>query len=231
MAIALGGQTNLAGGGAGNLTSTVNVAVTGSNNYLLAFVADQSGDSVTSVTCLKGGIPTAMTLLKKQNRGPANPSTYEIYVYGIYEPDTGTNTILATRTGTTAQIFVGGIQLTGALQQTTPVDAPQGQDGDAAGGTKSGSITTTENGSAILFFVLNDNGAVTASTNLTATSLATSAGSVFRSSTFPQTTAGAFTGTWTQNPSGDWASIQIAISPAGTPPAASGAGFFFNMVQ
>lgn len=198
---------------------------TGSNLYGIALVQDQEGNTVTGVTWVKGGSNTAMSQLAHINRGPDNTTNYEIYMYGIYSPDTGAQNVIATRSGTVGDIRMCTATVTGAKQSAQP-NAIKTQAGGSTGSPQSDTITTTVDGCGIFAFCFNDNGGVTASTNLTTDQSDVGTIAILaHSTTFPQVTAGAFTGTWTQNGIGSWCDIFVAIEPA---PATTnnGAGFF-----
>ena len=216
MAIAIASNSSVqskSASGATTLTLSYD-AGSASNRYLAVPVTDLSGDSVTGVTY--AGV--AMTQLCKVSRGPNNIGSLQTYWYGIHAPTTGTNDIVVTRTGTAAWIEVGAILLTDA-QQTTPASVTVVKQGDTVGGSKSQAITTTVDNSAILGFVVNDNGSLAASTGITQLFIGAAAGfgnglMAVKSSTFPYTPAGALTANWTQNATGAWSVMLISIAPS-----------------
>jgi hypothetical protein len=180
-------------------------------DYLVVFVADLTGDTVTSVEYAS----TAMTQADKITRSP-NEGSLHIYAYTLANPTTGSNNITVTRTGTVATIDLVGYALSagsGAAVNATG----KANGGGVPGTTLDVSLTTTVDGCGILGWWVMDNGSITAGSNLTldATGGAGNRAALgsFRASTFPQATAGSFTGTGNGGFNSSRGGILIAISP------------------
>lgn len=228
MAVAIGSNSSVFTKSASGVTSLTFAydCGSGSNRYLVVFVGDISGDSVTGVTY--NGV--AMTQIGKAARGPSNGSTLEGYIYGLHAPATGSNDIVITRTSTTNWIEGGAILLTGAKQQTA-VSASIFFPGDSTGASKNKDITTAEADTAVVGFIANDNGATAMSTGGTSLFIGAAAGfgdafRVFQSSTFPVAAIGAYNVAWTQNSTGSWWFMAVSIAPASA--AASDTNFFMG---
>ena len=182
-------------------------------DYLVVFVADLTGDTTTGVT-YNG---TSMTQITKVTRSP-NEGSLHLYAYGLLNPATGTNNIVVSRSGTTATIDLTAYALSGA-NTTTPVNTSGTANGAGSGGTSlSVSLTTTVDGCGILGWWVMDNGSITAGSNLTldATGGAGNrpAFGSFRATTFPQVSAGSFTGTANGGVGSNRGGILVAIAPA-----------------
>lgn len=117
-------DANSQGASSGALTTTVAHTCNGANRILLVGINCQDGDNVTGVTY--AGI--AMTQLKKQAQGGQ-----EAYVYGLLNPITGTNNIIATRSTNTNSLDVCGASYKNVSQINFP---------DASGSNSSASTTS-----------------------------------------------------------------------------------------
>lgn len=216
MAVAIGSNSSVftrSSSGVTSLTFAYDCG-SGSNRYLLVFVGDISGDSVTGVTY--NGV--AMTQLGKAARGPSNPTTLEGYIYGLHAPATGSNNVVITRTNSGSWIEGGAILLTGAKQQTA-ISASIFFQGDTTGGSKNKDITTAEADTAVVGFICNDNGATSMGTGGTSLFIGAATGfdnafRVFQSSTFPVAAVGAYNVAWTQNNTGAWWFMAVSVAPA-----------------
>jgi len=113
MAIAFD-ATSKSGTGTFTTTATWSHTITGTDTYLVVFLDDESGDGAVSVTY--NGV--AMTQLIKLNL--SGTGIYQ-YMYGLANPATGVNNVVATLTGGHAG-FALATSYSGA-QQTTPADA------------------------------------------------------------------------------------------------------------
>lgn len=216
MAIAIGSNSSSFTKSASGVTSLTFAYDCGSasNRYLVVFVGDVSGDSVTGVTY--NGV--SMTQLGKANRGPSDTTTLEGYIYGLHAPATGSNNVVITRSSTTNWIEGGAILLTDAKQETA-ASAGTFFSGDATGGSKNKDITTVEANTAVVGFIANDNGATAMSTGGTSLFIGDAGGfgdafRVFQSSTFPVAAIGAYNVAWTQNSAGSWWFMAVSIAPA-----------------
>jgi len=204
MAIAIQATLNINPYSSAGVTSlTRSFAISGSDRYLVVGILDVSGDNATS--CTYAGV--SMTQLGKIN---ALTSRY-IYFYGLANPTTGTNDIVYTRGSTTSVCGFGAVNLTGATQTTSPIDASNTANST---GTSIGiSLTTVADNTAVLVMAGGQD-PIAASTNLTeqATDSSFDAALISRSTTFPKTPAGATTYTTTFG-SGNNGCIAISIAP------------------
>lgn len=203
MAVAIAENLAIAYSGAGVSSLTRSFTISGSQRYLVVGVLDVSGDNATS--CTYGGV--AMTQLAKINC----LTTRYIYVYGLANPTTGTNDIVYTRGSTTSVCGFGAVNLTGATQTTSPIDASNTANST---GTSIGiSLTTVADNTAVLVMAGGQD-PIAASTNLTeqAVDATFDAALISRSTTFPKTPAGATTYT-TSFGSGNNGVIAISIAP------------------
>lgn len=131
MAIALDATSN--GTSANGATSvTVSHTCTGSDRILIVGVIDEQADTVTGVT-YNG---TSMTQAVK-----AANDLGQHYLYYLIAPSTGTNNIVASRSGTSGKIGIGAISYTGAKQSGQP-DATTSNNTNS-GTTSTCSVTTT----------------------------------------------------------------------------------------
>lgn len=207
MAIAVQATLNISPYSASGVSSlTRSFTISGDNRYLLVGVLDVSGDS--AISCTYGGV--AMTQLAKVN---ALTSRY-IYLYGLANPTTGTNDIVYTRSSTTSVCGFGAVNLTGAKQTTSPVDATNTHNSTGTSATIN-LVTSTDN-SAVIVFGSGDS-AYAASTNLTelCTDSSFDLALIARSATFPKTPAGSQDYTITCG-SGNNGLLAVAIAPAKT---------------
>lgn len=204
MAIAIQATLNINPYSSAGVTSlTRSFAISGSDRYLVVGILDVSGDNATS--CTYAGV--SMTQLGKV---AALTSRY-IYFYGLANPTTGTNDIVYTRGSTTSVCGFGAVNLTGATQTTSPIDASNTANST---GTSIGiSLTTVADNTAVLVMAGGQD-PMSASTNLTeqATDASFDAALISRSTTFPKTPAGATTYTTTFG-SGNNGVIAISIAP------------------
>lgn len=220
MAVAIDASTGINESASGATSLTISHTCGGSATYLLVFVADWQGDTVTGVTY--NGV--AMTQLCKETRTPDSGSL-EIYWYGLGSPATGANNVVISRSGTVAWINGGVISLTGSSTTTSPVDATATEPGAAGQSTDTLSITTVADNTAVFIAGVADNGGIAASTN--STELLSSAGLplgndatiVMRSTTFPKTPAGAATYSMSFNANSGHCMVAVSIAPPVSGPA------------
>lgn len=217
MAIAIDTNSSAFGRSTSGATSyTFTYTSSGSDRYVLVFGLDVDGSGLTSAT-YNG---TSMSALGNASRGPANVGSLVGYVWGLHAQSTTSSVnVVQSRTSGTNWIEGAAISLTGALQQTTPIDASTFTQGPSAGSTKSGTVTTVTDNSAVFFWVLNDNGGLSGFSGGTfvmdgAPTGFSTASKIYRS-TIPFTPAGAATLSWSQNGTGSWFFIGVAIAPAG----------------
>lgn len=207
MAIAIESSLNISPYSAsGVLSLTRSYTISGTNRYLLVCVLDVSGDNASS--CTYGGV--AMTQLGKINA----LTSREIYIYGLANPASGTNDVVYTRSSSTSVCGFGAVNLTGAKQTTSPVDATN--TGNSTGTTSSISLTTVADNSAVIVFGSGDSN-YAASTNLAevATDVTFDLAIIARSTTFPKTPAGSQTYTISCN-TGNNGIIAVSIAPLTT---------------
>lgn len=207
MAIAIDTSLNFAYSSSGATSYTRSLTISGSDRYLVVSVLDVAGDTVTGVTY--NGV--SMTQLGKIN---AATSRY-LYVYGLANPTTGTNNIVASRSGTTSVFGFGAINLSGANQTTTPIDAIATNNVTSASPTIN--LTTISDNTAVIVSSSTLNNTLAASTNLTGlvTDPSFWVSIMARSTTFPKTPAGTATYTVTC-PSGNTGLIAVSIAPSST---------------
>lgn len=205
MAIAIANSLAIAYSGSGATSYTRSFAISGSDRYLLVGVLDVAGDTVTGVTY--GGV--SMTQLGKTN---AATSRY-IYLYGLANPTTGTNDIVASRSSGTSVFGYGAVNLSGATQTTSPVDASATQNG--TGTTVSVDLTTVADNTAVIVMSSTLNGGLAVSTNLTevCADAAFDVSLIGRSTTFPKTPAGVQTYGVTSGSSDNKGIVAVSISP------------------
>lgn len=205
MAIAIQATLNINPYSSAGVTSlTRSFAISGSDRYLVVGILDVSGDNATS--CTYAGV--AMTQLAKIN---AVTSRY-VYVYGLANPTTGTNDIIYTRGSTTSVCGFGAVNLTGATQTTSPVDASNTANSTST--STSVSLTTVLDNTAVIVF--SSGGAnLAGSTNLTEIAIDSSfdVSVLCRSTTFPKTPAGAQTYTITNTDGDNNGVIAVSIAP------------------
>lgn len=205
MAIAIQSSLSIAYSGSGATSYTRSYTIGGSDRYLLVGVLDVAGDTVTGVTY--AGV--SMTQLGKIN---AATSRYT-YLYGLANPTTGTNDIVASRSGTTSVFGFGAVNLSGASQTTSPVDATATNNVTSASPTID--LTTATDNSAVIVMSSTLNNALDSSTNLTDIVVDTFRIALLsRSTTFPKTPTGAQTYTVTC-PSGNTGLVAVSIAPVG----------------
>jgi len=207
MAIAIQASLNInpySGSGVTSLTRSFTIG--GSDRYLVVGILDVSGDNATS--CTYGGV--AMTQLGKVN---AVTSRY-VYMYGLANPTTGTNDIVYTRGSTTSVCGFGAVNLTGAKQTTSPVDATATQNGTGTG--VSIDLTTVADNTAVIIVGVNA-GPISASTNLTevCTDAAFDSTLICRSTTFPKTPAGLTNYAMTNSVGDNQGLVAVSIEPVG----------------
>jgi hypothetical protein len=157
----------------------------------------------------------SMTQLKKQamiGRGAGGGFNY---IYGLVGPATGSSlTISATRTTGSGRIFMGAVEYT-VCSATIP---------DATGGTTPGApfnalatnITTVADNSAVLMFVVADNGSLAAGANTTQIAESTGASGqvgLYETSPTPVTPAGAKTLNITSAVDCNGGSIAASLAP------------------
>lgn len=202
----------------GTNTLTITYTSSGSDRYALVFGTDVGGTNSASFTATYDG--TSMTAVVSATRGPVNTGSMKGYIFGLYNQNTGSVSVVLTRTNSTNWVEGGVISLTGALQQTTP-DVVEGFPGDTAGSSKSHSMTTITDNDAVFVWLMNDNGGGFGTpTNLTQLFIGATGGFgnaqiIYKSTTFPYTPAGTLSTSWTQNGTGDWWYMGVGIAPAG----------------
>lgn len=218
MAVAIENSLAYAYSGSAATTYTRSFTISGSDRYLLVSVVDVAGDTVTGVTY--AGV--SMTQLAKV----AAATTRYTYMYGLANPTTGTNDIVASRSGTISVFGYGAINLSGANQTTSPIDASATNNVTSA--TPTIDLTTVADNSAVIVGAHTPNNPIAASTNLTEVvgDASFDVSIMARSSTFPKTPAGAQTYTLTC-PSGNTGLIAVSIAPPASTTANS--GFFMFM--
>lgn len=218
MAVAVQDTLAIAYSGSGVSSLTRSFTISGSQRYLVVGVLDVSGDNATS--CTYGGV--AMTQLGKINC----LTTRYIYFYGLANPTSGANDIVYTRGSTTSVCGFGAVNLSGATQTTSPIDASNTANST---GTSIGiSLTTVADNTAVLVMASGQD-PLSASTNLTEVCADASfdVALISRSTTFPKTPAGATTYT-TSFGSGNNGCIAISIAPYSAP-AGNTSSFFLVM--
>lgn len=220
MAVAIANSLGYAYSAGGATSYTRSFAISGSDRYLLVSLLDVAGDTVTGVTY--NGV--AMTQLGKV----AAATTRYTYMYGLANPTTGTNDIVATRSSGTSVFGFGAINLSGASQTTSPVDASATNNVTSA--TPSIDLTTVADNAAVIVGASTLNNPLAASTNLTGVvgDASFSISVMARSATFPFTPAGAQTYTMTCT-SGNTGLIAVSIAPASAPPAGTNSQFLMFM--
>lgn len=202
---------NITGSGAGGTSVTYSHTTSGSDRYLLVYVGDQQGDTVTGCTYNS----VSMTQLAKETRSP-NEGSLQIYAYGIANPTSGANNVSCSRSGTVGQLFVSSISYTGVTQTTSPVDATATSNGAGVAGTSlTTSITTVADNTAVSGYAIMDNGSVAAGTNETSLNSNSSGFIMWESSTFPKTPAGATSYTVTGFAGSARGQIVISLAPSG----------------
>lgn len=206
------GANALSAAGATSNTCTPNGS--GSNLYGLAFVTDDDNDTVTGVTW--GG--TSMTQLAKIGRGGATSGAPMIYAYGLFNPASGSQNVVASRSGTFHKIGVAAELLSGAQQSTTP-DATAVNSATPGGTTITGTLTAVANGCAMYAFGGGDNGLGTPSNG---TGLQTAivniladaqAVALCQSTTFPLSSSGSQSGTINVISNGAPMILVVTIAP------------------
>lgn len=143
---------------AGGTTATVSISPSGgSNTYLVATVIDNNNvtPSVTGVTW--NG--TSMTQVLAYTMTVTN---YGLYIYVLQNPTITTANLVATRSSTTNQIYVGGAFYTGV--DTYDVT---GTDGTTCGDTSTSvsATTTVDDAWGVLVAYNDNNSGISASTN------------------------------------------------------------------
>jgi hypothetical protein len=114
MAIALDNTAEgLSASGATSVTVSLTVG-SGSDRYLLAGVFSNGADDVTGVTYAS----VAMTQLHKAVVNVA--AVGYLYIYGLANPSSGTNNLVASRSGSSSKIYAGGVSYTGVKQTGQP---------------------------------------------------------------------------------------------------------------
>ena len=185
---------------------------TATGNYVIVAVAKRGSNSTPTVTY--GGV--AMVGIAAQG----NSSQNFIYVFGLLNPLSGSQTVNVTNGGSTTNHGTFACSLSGV--NSTPVNTSN------SGVTGSLSLTTTVPGCGIFHFanagdaVVNSNN-LAASTNLTNIDNTSGAYIAARGTTFPQVSAGAIT-TEVTAAGFTIASVSIAIAPY---VAATNTGSFF----
>lgn len=210
MAVAVQASLAIAYSGSGATSYTRAFTIGGSDRYLTVGILDVAGDTVTGVTY--AGV--AMTQLGKIN---CATSRY-IYIYGLANPASGTNDIIASRSSGTSVFGFGAINISGASQTTSPVDATATQNGTDT--TVSVDLTTVVDNAAVIIMSSTLNGGLAVSTNLTevCADAAFDVSLMARSTTFPKTPAGVQTYAVTSGSSDNKGIVAVSIAPAGGAP-------------
>ncbi len=186
---------------------------TATGNYVIVAVAKRGTNASPTVTY--GGV--SMTTIGAQG----NSSQNFIYIFGLLNPLSGSQTVNVTNGGTTVDHGTFACSLSGV--NSTPIDTSN------SGVTGSLSLTTTVPGCGIFHFanagtaVVNSNN-LAASTNLTNIDNTSGAYIAARGTTFPQVSAGAIT-TEVTAAGFTIASVSFAIAPA-----PSNTGSFFMLM-
>lgn len=186
--------------GTNSTTITVSSSV---NRVMFAGIFSTGGDDLNNVTATKGGSQVAMTFIGKI----INNGLEEVYLYYIVNPDSGTNTVTATLSGTpTTRMSVA--TYIGASQTGVPDASATGQ--STNGGT--GTLTTIANNCWAVMFVRGSTDVV-ASTNSTERPSAAGSTSAIFDSNGPITPAGSFSMLYTDTGPSAW--VMASFSPAG----------------
>lgn len=213
MAIARDASTNVTKSLNGVGSLTFSHTCSGSNRYLVVFVGDVAGDTVTGVTYNA----VAMTQLVKISRNP-NSGSLELYAYGLANPSTGANNVVVSRSGSTNWISAASISYTGASQTTSPVDAVGSSNGS---GSSAASITTpivtVADLTAVTGWALLDNGSTVAGTNWTEVgdNSADDGFIICESTVFPKTPTGSTSYTVNGGANSDIGQVIVSIAPVG----------------
>lgn len=194
----------------GSTTLSFSHTASGSERYAAVPFSIQNGDTATGVTY--GGVSMTQ-VIAGVSYGPTNPNTEYAYIYGLVAPATGSQTVTITRSSSTNGIFASATSLTG-VNQTTPINATGSKVGDTATSNADNTVdvVSTVDGCGLLALFSNNantNVAQTGSTSITDYG----GNAVFRSTTFPQTTAGSFTFNAHVSGTHQWAALAIAIQP------------------
>lgn len=214
MSITRDAVTAISTGGNTSTSYNYNHTCTGTNLCLLVGVADNSGDSVTSVTYNS----VAMTQLGKVARNVAGP---ELYIYGLLNPATGLNNVFITRSNSTSDITSGAVSYTGVKQSGLP-DA-SGTANSLASTSVTKSITTIAANAIAVAWAGGSGGGQGAGTG--STSLSTGGADILlESSTFPIVSPGSYSMTATFA-LGNNGIIVVSLAPA--PSTATGNFFMF----
>lgn len=129
-------------------TQTLSHTTSGSNRYLCVGVSsDQASDNCTGVTY------NGVSMTRIRNAFTANSLT--VTIFGLANPASGSNNIVASYTSTGQQMCLYGTSFTGATQTTSPADS--GNDGSANSAALTISTTTVAS-NTFLFGIMRDQG-------------------------------------------------------------------------
>lgn len=184
-------------------SNTTAFTTSGTNRYLLVGILKQTdGNPVTAVSY--AGV--AMTQINTLACHSVNSSETE-YLYGLANPTSGSNNIVATAGAGT--IAIAAESFDGA-QQTTAVEANNTNSG--TNGAATVSITTVTDNDWLAGWVRGD-GAFTAGSNTTVRNTASNARNMADTNA-AQTPAGSYSMNVTVAAPGDWCFLAAAIKPA-----------------
>lgn len=198
-----------------NATGNSSFTYTAAGNYVIVAVAKRGTNSTPTVTY--GGV--SMTVIGAQGNSISN----FIYIFGLLNPASGSQTVNVTNGGTTTSHGTFACSVSGAKTTSTINTSNSGVGGSL-------SLTTTVDGCGIFHFAnagdasINSNN-LTVSTNLTNIDNTSGAYIAARGSTFPQVSAGTITTVVTAT-GFNIASVSFAIAPATT---STNSSFFLFM--
>jgi hypothetical protein len=204
---------------ANTVSGTVAVAA-GANRVLLAAVAvgaNPDGSITTTATALQGGSQVAMTPIGGQVHTGGATAGF-IQVYGMINPDTGTNTFIL-GCSISAELTGGGLSFNAADQVTgwgTPAVFTGGPNT-----TATGSIATTA-GRVVAAFVAAGSSLSSATSPLVSRFIATgnsSTGAGNSAGATAPSTGSSVTTAWTISGSDTWSVVAVEILTAAAPPS------------
>ncbi len=176
---------------------------TGSDRYLIVAISigDSSSDVVTGITY--NGV--AMTRIATQTVGGASD-----YMYGLVNPTTGANNIIASFSITSSFCHGAATSYTG-IKQTGQPDSFSSSSASAT--SLSVSTTTVADNSWVVGFFSNSSANTNSRTGITSRSYNTGIGRDIGDSNAPKTPAGSYTMTEQGATSGTWTGIIASLSP------------------
>ena len=210
MAIAIlnSGSANKGSSGT-SYTYSYNSGTTGSDRYLLVSFVEQSGGTVTGVTY--AGV--SMTKLVGPTLFGSTSGNNAEYIYGLLNPTTSSNNVVITCSSSAANYFTQNWVITGT---SGVLNTSHTTVGTTTSSSVSDSVTTTVDGCGVFCFAGND---INANAFFFLFKFIDNGGNaIARTTTFPQTTAGSASFTWTfSGSSGNNASQVVALEPVSTP--------------